>query len=31
MASIGVRLPLVKDSADGFGMIKTIKGMIFIL
>ena len=28
MASIGVRLPLVKDSADGFGMIKTIKGMI---
>ena len=28
MASVGVRLPLVKDSADGFGMIKSIQKMI---
>jgi len=28
MASIGVKLPITKNSADGFTMIKTIKGMV---
>ena len=28
MATIGVKLPLTYDSADGFTMIKTLRGMI---
>lgn len=28
MASIGVKLPINKSSTDGFGMIKSISGMI---
>tara|TARA_R100000808_G_C2155205_1_gene167097 strand:+ start:3624 stop:3989 length:366 start_codon:yes stop_codon:yes gene_type:complete len=28
MASIGVRLPLQYDSSNGFGMLKTLPGMV---
>ena len=28
MSSLGVKLPLARDSSDGFGMIKNFKTMI---
>jgi len=28
MSSLGVKLPLTRDSGDGFAMIKSIKGML---